>query len=1019
MTVHSLVEKQVAVSPDAVALSFKGEILSYQELNDRANKVASYLQSLGIKPNSLVGLCVERSFDLVIGMLGILKAGSAYLPLDSTYPAERLKYMIEQAEASIILSQSTLTNLLPNLEADIICLDTDWDKIEAQTTQLKNNQSCSTDLAYVIFTSGSTGKPKGVSLPHGALVNLIEWQKKEFEKPEASTLQFTPVSFDVSFQEIFSTLSCGGKLVLIDDQSRRNAEALLEYISRERIERIFLPFVALQHLAEVAGENPEIPLELREVITAGEQLKVTRSISNWFSRMSQCCLINQYGPSESHVVTSFKLTGKPQTWPHLPPIGKAIDNAKLYVLDAELRRKEDVSRQVEAGEAGELAIGGLSLAKGYINQPELTSSRFVADPFSDERSEKIYLTGDLVKAMPDGNLQFIERIDNQVKIRGVRIELGELETLLAKHNFVKDAVVVARADNNGNKKLHAYIVPGKSHSISVEDANTFELELRESLKQQVVDCMIPSTFTFLESLPLTPSGKADRRALPTPETTRPALKVRFVAPKSDIEKRLAEIWATAIDVSPIGLQDNFFELGGDSLRAIQLVHKVRDTFKIDLPMVALFDSPTIEKFALSVQTAINKGITITSDSISVEAIVEETRIDSSIKAGDLSIAALKNPKNVMITGVTGFLGVFLLQELLDKTQANVHCLTRAATAEKGKQDIIENLKKYGLWKKEQTARIIPVIGDLAKPTLGLDANLWSELAQTIDAIYHSGASISLINPYASMRAANVLGTQELLKLASQSRLKPFHFISTLDVFQTSQYFSSEAITEADVLNPLEAVYFDGYTKSKWVSEQMVWTAKERGLPVCVYRPAMISGHSQTGIANKTDLMNRLIKGFIQLGCAPESQMVINIAPVDFFSQGVIYLSQQKESIGKSFNFINPNPVSMTQFAEAISNCGYPVELVSHAKWEAVMLENLGKFDGIVSVLTSKMSAEVPSYIERSSVNAWQVSCQNVLNGLSETEIQCPKINAEFLAPYLTYFSTIGFIDKPTAAMLSV
>ncbi|MEL6554743.1 MAG: amino acid adenylation domain-containing protein [Cyanobacteria bacterium J06621_11] len=1013
MTVHRLVEQQTIKSPDAIAVTFEGKSLSYRELNERANKVAIYLQSLGVKPNSLVGLCLDRSIDLVVGILGILKAGGAYLPLASNYPADRLQYMIEQSEASIILSENSLKDLLPQLEIEFVCLDSDWEKIEQQA-QISQLEDCSSedDLAYVIFTSGSTGKPKGAELPHKALVNLLKWQKKAFKHPAASTLQFTPISFDVSFQEIFSTLSCGGKLVLIDDQSRRIAEELLTYISEQQIERLFLPFVALQNLAEVASAKLSTPLSLQEVVTAGEQLKVTRSISKWFAAMNQCSLTNQYGPSESHVVSSFTLTGEPSTWPHLPPIGKAIENAELYVLNTELRRKEDSTQQVAAGDAGELAIGGVSLSTGYLNQPELTNSRFVPNPFSEDPNARLYLTGDLVRQLPDGNLQFIERIDNQVKIRGVRVELGELETLLAEHESIKDVVVIAREDSSKTKKLHAYIVPTSDFtSTSIQE---LEVSIREFLKQQVIDCMMPSTFTFLDVLPLTPSGKVDRRSLPIPEAARPALSVEFVAPSTDIEKMLADVWSTALEVVPVGTQDNFFDLGGDSLRAIQLVHKVRDIFKIDLPMVALFDAPSIAQLAQSVQTAIAEGETVTSDSISVADIVEETKIDDSIKAGGLPRADLKQPKHVLITGVTGFLGVFLLQELLDKTQADIHCLTRAKDPKDAKQQIIDNLKKYGLWSADYQPRILPVAGDLAKPALGLSNETWVRLAESVDVIYHSGASISLINPYASMRAANVLGTQELLKLASQVKLKPFHFISTLDVFQTSEYFSTQPITEADPLNPEAAVYFDGYTKSKWVSEQMVWAAKEQGLPVCVYRPAMISGHSETGIANKTDLMNRLIKGFIQLGCAPSSQMVINIAPVNFFSQGVIYLSQQEASIGKSFNFINPNPVGMAEFTQAISDCGYPVELVDHAKWEAVMLENLGKFDGIVSVLTSKMSAEQPSYIERSSVNAWQVSCQNILTGLEATPIECPKINAEFLAPYLRYFAEIGFIESPTA-----
>lgn len=1013
MTIHQLVETQISRSPDAIAVSFQGQNLSYQELNDRANKVSSYLQSLGVKPNSLVGLCVERSFDLIIGVLGILKAGSAYVPLDSSYPTERLRYMVDNAQLSAILTQSHLTKRLPESDAQLVCLDSDWDTIAQHPIQI-TEQTESDSLAYVIYTSGSTGNPKGVAMPHGPLVNLIKWQQKQFRNIAATTLQFTPISFDVSFQEIFSTLCFGGRIVLIEDTVRRNAESLLGYISDQKIERLYLPFIALQHLAEVAVTQSKLPIALTEVITAGEQLKITRSIAKWFTTMEQCTLCNQYGPSESHVVTSLTLTGNPKDWPHLPPIGQPIDNADIFILDPELRRKEDPIKLVEEGQVGELAIGGIPLAQGYLNQPNLTESRFILNPFKGKTSEKLYRTGDLVRKLPDGNFQFIERIDDQVKIRGVRIELGEIEAILSQDQGVKDVAVIAREDQTGAKRLHAYIVTSSDYSSA--DAETLEMQLRESMKQQVPSCMIPTTFTFLEEIPLTPSGKADRRSLPTPVNHRPALSTDYISPKTDIEKTLAHIWSKTLETSPIGIEDNFFDLGGNSLQAIQLVHQVRETFQIELPIVSLFDSPTVNQFAQSVKTAIELGEASTSDTISVPDLIAETQLDEAIniKQAKEPFKVEKNPQNVLVTGVTGFLGVFLLQELLDKTQANVHCLTRAKSLQEGQTKIKANLQKYGLWKVNYAPRIIPVLGDLAQPSLGLSGESWKNLATCIEVIYHSGASISLINPYSSMKDANVLGTQELLKLATQKRIKSFHFISTLDVFQTDQAFSTQPITEEDSLNPKEAIYFDGYTKSKWVSEQMVWAAKSRGLPVCVYRPAMISGHSKTGIANQTDLMNRLIKGFIQLKSAPQSSMVINIAPVDFFSQGVIHLSQQSESIGKSFNFINPNPVSMMEFTQAISDCGYPIQLVDHAKWQSTLLNKLGEFDGIVSVLTSKMSANQSSYIERSSVNAWQVSCKNVLEGLSETTIRCPEINAKFLAPYLAYFAQTGFIQKPVA-----
>lgn len=1007
--IHQLFEIQVTKNPDAIAVVFEEQKLTYRELNEKANQLAHYLKNLGVKPETLVGVCFERSLEMVIVLLAILKAGGAYVPLDPTYPQERLAFMLENSQATVLITQSQLIKSFSNYSKKIICLDNDWETISHSCKDNIASEVKIEHLAYVIYTSGSTGKPKGVAMPHSPLSNLICWQLQNFQFSTARTLQFTSISFDVSFQEIFSTLCSGSTLILVSEQVRRNTEALLQYLSEQKIERLFLPFIALQHLAEVANQL-SLPLYLREIITAGEQLKVTRSIANWFSKLENCTLCNQYGPSESHVVTSYELSGCPKHWSHLPPIGKPIANAKIYLLEPNLRRKEDPLELVNPGEPGELAIGGITLANGYLNQRRLTDDKFIPDPFSNEPGARLYKTGDLVRCLPDGNIEYLERIDDQVKIRGVRIELGEIEVNLSQHQQVKDVAVLAPKDALGNKRLVAYIVATNYQNL--EQKREVELELRNLLKENLPDCMMPSTFMFVEALPLTPSGKVDRRALPLPSNDRPALDENYVAPSTPIEEQLAEIWMQVLEIKPIGINDNFFDLGGDSLRAIQLVHTLRETFQRDLPMVALFDAPTINQLAQSINKCIDIGSTVTSDNISVRELEAETALDPSIDPGNSPIDCEAEPNNVFITGVTGYLGAFLLHELLEQTQANVYCFVRTTNLKLAKREIKSNLEKYSIWNEKYITRIIPIAGDLAQPLLGLSENEFLDLANKIDVIYHSAAYISLIHPYSNHRKPNVLGTQELLKLATLKRIKPFHFISTLDVFQTSRAFSSEFIGEDDKLNASEAVYFDGYTKSKWVSEQMVRIAQSRGLPACIYRPAMITGHSQTGIGNVNDLMNRLIKGFLKLGSAPNFDMVINIAPVDYFSKGAIYLSRQKTSWGKGFNFINPSPISMSKFIETINLCGFPVKQVEHQEWEDLLMKNLESLDGIVSVLTSKTSANVPSYIERSSVGADLVSCQNVLDGLKETSIIAPPIDAELLSKYFAFYNNCGFIDFP-------
>jgi amino acid adenylation domain-containing protein/thioester reductase-like protein len=1009
-SIHQLVELQVLKTPDAVAVVFENQQLTYRELNERANQLAHYLQALGVKPEVLVGICVDRSLEMIVGLLGILKAGGAYLPLDMSYPIDRLRYMLEDAQALILLTQSHLSDRLPKCNSHVVYLDSDWQAIAQYTRANPQSKLTLDNLAYVLYTSGSTGRTKGVAMPQHPLVNLLTWQIQNFRYPVARTLQFTPVSFDVSFQEIFSTLSSGGTLVLVSESIRRNAEALLHYLSAQAIERLFLPYIALQHLAEVAKTKLNLPIYLREIITAGEQLKITNSIAHWFSHLKECTLENQYGPSESHVVTAYRLSGSSKNWLHLPPIGQPIANTHIYLLEPNLRRKEDPCQLVATGEIGELAIGGVALARGYLNQPELTDNKFIPNPFSNETEARLYRTGDLARYRPDGTLEYIERIDAQVKIRGIRIELGEIEVILSQHPLVKDVVVVAREDSSDNKRLVAYIVIEDARL--TRDKDEIAVHLRTFVQEQLPNCMVPSAFMFLDTLPLTPSGKVDRRALPTPSQSRPALKEDLVLPRTQIEKSLSEIWSQVLSIQPVGVYDNFFDLGGNSLLAIQVIFKAREVFQIEIPIVALFDTQAIATLAEFINAAISSKTAATSDDSTIADLEADAALVPTINLDHLSTAIKTEPDNIFITGVTGFLGAFLLYELLEQTQANIYCLVQATDPEIGKQKIQSNLEKYLLWDKKNNSRIIPITGDLSEPLLGVSEEQFLALARKIDVIYHNAAYINLIYPYTALRATNVFGTQELLKLATQIKVKPFHFISTLDVFQTSRAFGTNLITEQDELNPSEAIRFDGYTKSKWVSEKMVTTAQLRGLPVSIYRPAMITGHSKTGVANVNDLMNRLIKGFVQLGYAPSFDMMFNIAPVDYFSKGAIYISRQEESLGKTFNFINPQPVSMTQFVETINTCGYSVQQVCHKQWEDLLRNNIESLDSIVSVLTSKTSEKGLSYLEKCSVGANLTSYKNVINGLKGTTIVCSPINAQLLSTYLFYYIRSGFLKMP-------
>ncbi|HEX2091731.1 MAG TPA: amino acid adenylation domain-containing protein, partial [Longimicrobiaceae bacterium] len=580
--VHHLFAEQAARTPEAVAVAYDGGALSYAELDARANRLARRLRGMGVGPDVRVGLCLERGPQMMVGVLGILKAGGAYVPLDPAYPTERLAFMLLDSGARVLLTQAELLGRLPEFGGEVVLAGGGGEDAGDPRVPVDPD-----NLAYVIYTSGSTGRPKGVAMTHRPLVNLLDWQGRDWRGPRAAaTLQFATISFDASFHEVFSAWGAGGRVVLIPEELRYDPAKLLETTERQGVERLFMPAVALQHLAEAGDARGLAPSRLREVQTAGEQLRVTEPLRRWLRALG-APLHNHYGPSETHVVTTHALEGDPAAWPPLPPIGRPIANTACYVLDGALL-------PAPVGVAGELYVGGVSLARGYLDRPDATAEKFVPDPYRGEAGARMYRTGDRVRWLADGTLEFLGRADTQVKIRGFRIEPGEVEVALEAHPGVREAVVVAREDAPGEKRLVAYVVPE-------DGAEVGAAELREGLKERLPEYMVPSVVVPLEALPLTSSGKVDRLSLPAPQRADEA--ERFVAPRTPTEEILAGIWAAVLKTERVGARDDFFALGGHSLVGTQVVARVREAFRVELPLRALFEAPTVEGLAVRVERA--------------------------------------------------------------------------------------------------------------------------------------------------------------------------------------------------------------------------------------------------------------------------------------------------------------------------------------------------------------------------------------------------------------------------------
>ncbi len=586
---HGIVAAQAALDPAAAAVELAGERLSYGELMARAGRLAARLRAAGVGPDLPVGLWVGRSLALPVSVLAVLQAGGACLPLDPSYPAERLALMIGDARPRLVLAEAAALAALPSGLLDgleVVVLDGGGALLEAPPAEAPPSPSSPPplpeSLVYVLYTSGSTGRPKGVAMTHRALANLAAWACQARPDRGLRVLQFSPLGFDVAFEELFSTWASGGTLVLMPEELRRDPAGLLAFLNEARIERLFQPFVALQQLAEAAREQGRPVPALRELITAGEQLWVTPTVARLFAQGAR--LFNEYGPTETHVTTVHRLQGPAGGWPALPPIGRPIANHRAHLLDRG-------GRPVPAGVPGELHVGGAGLARGYFGRPDLTAERFVPDPSGVESGARLYRTGDLARWTAAGDLEYLGRTDSQVKVRGFRVEPGEVEAAVIAHPGVRDAAVVARQDPPGGLRLVAYVV--------WEGGAGAEAGLREALQARLPAAMVPASFVALEALPLTPSGKLDRRAL-----AGPAFAPRggdaaggYLPPSTPTERELAAIWSEVLGVARIGARDDFFALGGHSLMAVQILSRVRGRLGVDLPVRDLFEAPVLADLA--------------------------------------------------------------------------------------------------------------------------------------------------------------------------------------------------------------------------------------------------------------------------------------------------------------------------------------------------------------------------------------------------------------------------------------
>ncbi|MEV4130385.1 amino acid adenylation domain-containing protein [Nocardia sp. NPDC049707] len=976
--------RAVATTPDAVAVVHDEIAWTYREFDERVNRLARYLIAQGVGPESVVALGIPRSPQLVAAMYAVLTAGGAYLPLDLDHPADRIGYMVATAEPVCVLTtngNSVPVTGVPVLDIDALELS-EYSGAPVASSELRAPLRAD-HPAYVLFTSGSTGRPKGVMVAHGAITNQIEWMVAEYGfGPEDVYLQKTATTFDVSLWGYFAPLWVGARLVLAAPHGQRDPGYIAELIATHQVTVTdFVPSVLQVFLA--AAQASQLA-SLRAVFVIGEALPPTTVAD--FAALSDAGLHNLYGPTEAAVSVTYR----PATIDDrlTVPIGVALWNTRTYVLDSRLHL-------VPAGVVGELYLAGDQLARGYLGRADLTSDRFVADPYGPPGA-RMYRTGDLVRRRADGVLEYLGRTDFQAKIRGHRVELGEIEAALLADPSVAQAVVVVAKSETGDQ-LVAYVVP-----VTELEADT----LRESLSHVLPGYMVPSAIMVLESFPVNSSGKLDRAALP-----RPILRAReYVAPATDTEHAVAEVFAEVLGIARAGAEDDFFDLGGTSLLAFTLQRALAARLGIDVPMAALFTAPTVRGLATRLDNPDEPMAVV--PGTDVATITTDAVLEPEIDGAGRAPARAEAPRDVLLTGATGFVGVHLLRELLSSTGATVWCLVRGDDSERAYKRIRDAMQLYRIWDDAYQGRIVAVAGDLAAPGLGLDQADYARLAEQIDTIYHNGARVNHIEPYARLRAANVSGTREVLRLATTGRIKPVHFVSTVNAVIPNAP-APDFIGREDMQLRVDEVSTNGYVASKWVAEQLIRQAGARGVPVSIYRPGTVCGDPRVGVNSVDDSFWNMIRAAAILGLAPEiGDATMSLVPVNYVVGAIVALADQPP-VGAAYHLVNTLPVAIGDIFEALRRHGIPVEIASIEEIATKLAEEAAARDATGDDSLVRAALVSGNY----GGPAAAVDDINTRIELAQYGIHCPPVDAEALDAYVRSFMDAGFFPAPSDVQL--
>lgn len=966
--------------PGAVAVEEGDLRLSYGELDARARGVAARLARAGLGREAVVGLGLRKSADYLIGLLGVWYVGAAFLPLDPDLPGARLQFMLDDAAARGVLTRAADAAPFRSLNGPAL-LDLDECRETAPDERIDPARGAADDLAYVIYTSGSTGVPKGVAVTHRGIVNLIDGQIPAFGLTDTSrVLWLLSTSFDASVSDIGTALLAGATLCIECGSAVETAADLLRTVARRGITHLDLPPALLAIL------DPEAAPACLETLIIGGEPCPPEAVRRW---ARQRRVINVYGPTEATVCSSL-CRCDPGTWSR-PLLGQPLPNVVYRVLD------ED-RKPVAEGGSGELYIGGPGLARGYVGRPDLDAARFLRI-----NGERMYRTGDRVVRHPDGEFEFLGRVDRQVKLRGQLISPEEVESRLLSLPEVGQAAVIKRR-LGGGEALVAFVVPAGETRELDEDG------MRAHLRGHLPGWMLPQHYVSLAALPVTRTGKTDFAALALLDLETAVTSER-VAPRDPVEAALLAVWQRVLERDDFGVTDDFFALGGDSLGVLRLV-AAAEAHGIPCPPGLLMVRRTVRGVIEGTRTsppAVTEGMSATDLRRELEPYQSELRALAKGRSGGVPV---RSPRRILLTGATGFLGSRLLHELLQQTAAEVVCLVRADTPAAGLTRCVRAVEAHGLSVgAAERERLRVVCGDLAEVRFGLSDKQWCWLAAGMEAVYHCGAWVHLVYPFETLRATNLGGTAEVLRLVRTGRPKHVHYVSTLSVFVATDR-NAGPLHEDDDLSQTAVVY-GGYAQSKWAAEVLVRECLDPGDPVSIYRLGLITGDTRTGYVPRHDQLSLFLRGLAELGCYPAElgdRLRVDITPVDYAAAALMQLSRRAPlSPRETFHIASPRGATLGALAQAVRRAGVLLEEVSHGEWQrrwaALGSDRRSEAVSTACVSLCRGLGDTAGFARQRTLDLFQATDtefgrEHTRAGLAESGLQCPEATSELLDLYV-------------------